>query len=102
VLSIKSEEVKKMRQIAICEDIESSSPLLSYTKAEAQKKSCASMLSERPSFNFGSRSKFSRLKLVVKSLCNVGNHYCEAKINPATRVTTAKEGIGLNQICCGK
>ncbi|MGD6852884.1 MAG: radical SAM protein [Candidatus Bathyarchaeia archaeon] len=81
-----------MDQIAICTEAEeSSSPLLGYTKAQAQKKSCASMLREHPHLDVG-RVRFSRLKLVVASASNVGNNYCDSK-NAKPKVTTAKEGI---------
>jgi hypothetical protein len=62
-----------MEQLAICTEAEEpSTSLLSYTKAQAQKKSCASMLEEHPRLDVG-RFKFSKLKLVVTSPSNVGN-----------------------------
>ena len=85
-------EVKTMEQIAICEAKESS-PLLICTKAEAQKKTCASLLSENPRLDVGPRFKFSRLKLVVASPRNVGNYYCDYKNQLKSNVGTAKEGI---------
>ncbi len=83
-----------MEQIAIRQDetVEKSIPLLSYVKAEAQKKTCASMLNEHPSLKVG-HSKFSRLNLVVASTSNVGYNYCDLTNHPSIRVSTAQEAM---------
>jgi len=85
-----------MTQIAICEDplVEKSNRLLSYVKAEAQKKSCAKILHE-PQKAGGSRVKFSRITLNVAAPKNVGSDYCD-KINAKhtkDAFTSAREAI---------
>ena len=70
--------------------------MLSLTKTEARKKSCARMLQEHPASGSGVRLRFNRLELSVASRSNVGCKYCDTKTEgsrAAKKVDTAQEAI---------